>query len=484
MKIIALVFLIIAPQAVAEGGAYDEKSLWQLAKDSQAPMMQQINASLEAAHLGVDSVDANFGARLIGGAGYSDTNEAKVSNLSPVFAPTNQVSLGVQKNFRKGFSAALTTSSSQRSTTDGLINKNTRSETEFKVTMDLWKNLLGSLDQSKMDQAQFDREKAEAQAVIDRKGYEIDVRKMYWSMIANRESLNLAEGLLGSAKRQLVDSEARLASSVGNNSEVARLRAQVASRQNVIALLKYERVQLEKGLRRMIPSLGGQPIQLAKVDLEKVVSEVQQCALVIGTRPPDPLSDTSYGKLLGAIDRSYVAKKAITDTTNEMDLKLVGSYKVIGSDADSDYSSTYGEMMRGGRDGHSVALELSVPLGQSMNRLENRKHAVEKASYEAEKRHLLAQLSSQKDSIIPLVKLLNEAVKNQKTNSALLGKSVMSVEKRYKQARLSLMELIREQDALQDSQLREIDAYLQVIHTILDHFRVFTELPCSMNSLS
>ena len=74
-----------------------------------------------------------------------------------------------------------------------------------------------------------------------------------------------------------------------------------------------------------------------------------------------------------------------------------------------------------------------------------------------------------------------KVLETKKENTKLLEVRVNSVEKMYRQARLSQLDLIREQDALADSRMKEVDTNLRVIHIFLDHFKVFTKTPCQLN---
>lgn len=482
MRLRDLFYLLFATYAASSLGqeAHDEKSLWQLAL-KESPRSTQIELGLEKSRLHQAQAEDLYGVSLRANAGYMDSNEKPLSQMSPVFAPTSQGDIGVYKAFSRGMTASVIMSANQRSTTNHSMRRHTRNQTEVQVTMDLWRNLLGKLDQARLDEAHFLREKSEAQSMIHLKGLQVEVRKIYWSLVAAEESIKASDKLLTSAKRQLNEARRRYHESVATAAEVARLRAQVASRQNIIVKLRYQKVQYEKALANFIPSLNEVQLSLKPVDFKAVMEEIEQCVDVIATRPKDPLIDSGYGPLLTFLEQSYEAKKVLSASKSDMDIKLIGSYKIIGSKANSKYGETTQEMFDNGARGSYVGLQLNVPLGSTKNRLASRLSALERLSYRVEKEQIIANLRTQKESIVPLIKLLNEALVNQKSNSALLSRSVRDIERQYRQARLSLSELIREQDALQDSQLKEIDSNLLVIHTILEHFKVFTRLPCTLN---
>lgn len=482
MKNIALLAcLLLSAQRPLWGKLHTENSLLQKAKTTPNPTNLQIATMYSAAELEAAATHANFAPALFSNLAYNKTNEKPLSQMSPVFSPTSGGTLGITKPFQHGLTASLSTTANQKTSLPINIRGHTHTNAEVKVTMDLWKNLLGKLDKTKILLANSGLEKAKAMTIIQKKAFQVEIRKIYWSLIANRESQKYAKSLLRSARKQMLEAGKRLEASIGSQTEVARLKAQVTTRQNVIASLNFDKVNLQKALIRLIPALAESPIELAPVNIVKTIQQVKQCANVIKSRVQDPLSDTAYKPLLLAIEKSQRAQKVITSAANQMDLKLTSSYQLVANGDNAEYSSTFSDMPTTPYNGYAFALQLRVPIGEATDHLQRRKLAVEKSRFESEKLDLMAQLASQQAAIIPHVGLMFEALRNQKQNTNLLQQSVNSVASRYKQARLSLLELIREQDALQDSQLQEINTNLRIIVTLLDHLKVFTELPCTLN---
>ena len=460
---------------------HTEDTLWQAALKSGAPTLKRIEASFMGAKLASAQQQASYTSILGARIGYQDTNEKPLNPMQPIFTPSSEASIFATKNFTHGLSATVSASANKMSSKELGINNQTKAYAEFSVVMDLWKNLLGRVDKAKIYQRSFEQEKAAALLKIRKKEFQIELRKVYWALIANRESEKYAKQLLNSTKKQLREAEKRLKASVGDKTSVARLRSQVATRQNIITSLHYQKVNMQKALMAMIPSLAGSQIKLARVDVAKTVSLVKQCAKIIKNRPKNPLLDTAYKPLLEAIEKSYRAQSIVAKSTSQMDLKLTMAHARIASENKGSYTTTPLDLPTTPYGRNQLRLEWSMPLFGDMDRLEKRQLALERAIYEAEKGDFVSRLASQKTAIVPHIGLMFEALRNQKKSTGLLSESVKSVEAKYKQARLSLMDLIREQDALQDSQLREVDTNLQVLTTLLDHFKIFTDTPCKIN---
>ncbi|MEK6624639.1 MAG: hypothetical protein AABY86_06715, partial [Bdellovibrionota bacterium] len=76
---------------------------------------------------------------------------------------------------------------------------------------------------------------------------------------------------------------------------------------------------------------------------------------------------------------------------------------------------------------------------------------------------------------------LQNVILLQKKNAMNLEHSLKITKRKYQQARLSLNELITEQDTFFANELDQISTKLTVIHTVLDYLSIFTETPCALN---
>ena len=470
--------LALLPAGEGLGNQLTEADIIKLTKD--APAVKGMKLGANQADLSANQFQEQYSSQLVTGLNYSDSNELPTVTGAPVFAPTSTYSAAIQRKLRNGMAVSLTGLADQRSSNDGKINNLSKSSLEAKVSMDLWKNFLGKFDDQQWQSLQLQRQMQDLEAEINSQSFSYDVRKIYWSLLANRESQRLANGLLSNAKRQLKETKRRFKASVANASDVARLNAQVSSRKNILNSLKMQQTALEQSLVNALPQLAGQQLSLAPVNLETVILDIMQCTNTIQSSSTNPLDNTKYHELLKLLDRKYDRDQSIASSYTDADVQLMGSYKIAGQ------ANTYADSMENINDqtltGFSVGLQLTIPLGAQKTNSQASLNRAQRNAYEYEKNMLLAQLKAERQAISPQIDLLYASIQEQKRNSQLLKQSSKSIEKQYKQARISIMELIREQDALQDSQLKEIDAYLLVINSLFDYLKMFQETPCKLNS--
>ena len=447
----------------------------------ESPHVIQVEATTSRARAQEAAQEQIYTPRIIVGTSYTQTKRPGAGPGMPVFSPIKNTHLGIQRGLPGGMTLSGSIFTNQRSTLDGSISNSTVAGAEVQLTLDLWKNFLGKLDHATIEAARMSRVKSEAEARIRSKELEVEVRKLYWSLMANKMSLEISDRLINSAHQQLRLSKKRFAASVADEVDVVRFKAQKVSRESLQTQLMFQKTQLESALSNLVPGLNLQATQWQPIDISKTIQNVTECTAAIAVRPKNPLTDTAYKKVITALDDRYQHQKTITASQNGADISLSSSYDSAG--VNNSTSNSWKDLGNEPHSGFSVSLNFSVPIGASHDRLTNEKAIADERGFQAEKRALLSQIKSQKEAIIPLIRLLNNAMAQQKKSTELLRASVAGINRQYQQARISQIQLIQEQDKLQDSQIREVEAKLLVIHTLLDHLKVFTDLPCKINQL-
>ena len=135
------------------------------------------------------------------------------------------------------------------------------------------------------------------------------------------------------------------------------------------------------------------------------------------------------------------------------------------------------------QDGYSVGLELSIPLEGDLQATELAQKRLVENRFQSEIRNLELEVEETHKQVARSLILLQEAAAAINQNVLNLERSFEASKRKYRQARISINELILEQDQLFSSQLNEISTKLQVIHALYDYFKVFNSHPCPMNEI-
>ena len=427
-------------------------------------------------------VKEQYSSRLFGSVGRSVTNEPSSTPMQPIISPADQIAVGVQRNLPFGLQLQGSVFSNQISAADKSFERATQSGVRFQVEMDLWKNFLGSLDRAKLSSAESQVELAQIESKLSNKKLELGVRKIFWSLVAVEQSIDLSKQLLQSAEKQLKDANARRSAGVADAGEVARYKSQVQSRESAILLFEYEKSLLHQAIDNQVE---GSRSATQKVDLGYAALQqkpVWMCLQKIesSTQPND--SDSLIDELIQVLDKDQVNRKLITSKHSDIDLTLQATLQSSGSG--DGYNQSRNDFVKKHPSTRALAVKLGMPLGGESKDSQRALEKLQDQVLGARVSSLRQEQMSSFYSMAKALKLLNAGLKNQQDNSSNLAISYRETSRKYEQGRIPVSVLINEQDALFQSGLQEISLKRQIAHALLDYFTVFTEFDCEWNRIA
>lgn len=448
-----------------------------------SPVIKGIRAQEASAELEKHESNAGFETRANAHYNYSESREDGLATFIPVFSPQRTVGVGLSKKLPVGMNVAVEAFGEQINAPAQGINNATRAGTRVSLEVDLLKNFLGRIDRYHLTSKSHSMAKAKIQANLDSKEFEMQLRKLYWSMVANKLSLQLSEQLVETARRQLSDAKKRASAGAADSGDVARSLAQIQSRSSSVYLFQYEREQLEFQLKKMVPWFSGKMVSVTPnpEDIDNAVRGVLSCVQTITTDKKARKEYSDYFKVLELTKQVYSNERLQAEATGDWNLKLTSSMQWSG--VDQGFSEAIDEYSNDSKDGYSVGLALSIPLEGDIAQAEVAHKRVVENSYSSQIQLLEQQVHETHDQVSKSLLLLQEAAGSIKNNVDSLQKSLKSSRKKYKQARISINELVGEQDQLFSSQLNEISTKLAVIHALYDYFKVFNNHPCKLNRI-
>lgn len=469
-----------------------EKSLITLAQKG-SPQLDEIEAVFLQGSLMDKQTQEKFAPELFAEGKYAETNERAIIRFQPVFSPIAQAQLGVKKDFSQGFNASASLITDQRSAapTDftGHFQQVTTTTLRFTAEMDLWKNLFGRMDKAKLESAALDAKRAQMQKEISTKTFELTLRRLYWSLVANQEALGISEELLKASKEQLAEVNQRFKNSVAEADEVARNKAQVAAREASILGFRYLREDLVRQLKNLVPELVGQDIVIGNYDIQKTIERVLACTATIATQPKTPYQYTKHDEIVGLLKEVKKNNRTLNDRYAGPDVNLYGTVKTTGVGSNpagsNGFRGSYGaareDIENTNRTGYEVGLAVTIPLGSAKSDTAEIKKLYDDKRLEANIRQSELQVETTHSALVKRIGYLTEVNRVQKINSDELKKRLGFIRKKYKQARVSINDVILDQDAFLNSELTTIDTRLAILNTIFDYLTVFTETPCELN---
>lgn len=425
-------------------------------------------------------LDENFQARLKSNYNFKRTDEQATNRFQPVISPAEDWSAGIEKRIPLGLQVGAFVFGNQ-STSDGNFRDATQMGGRIQLHVDLWKNIGGRLDRAQLSSLDLQKQRAAIQYAINSKKREVEVRKVFWSLVATEQSLEYSKQLLESAEKQLNEAIKRQASGVADRGEVARYRAQVDSRQASLLLFEYERELLLQFFEREFDGFHSNEWQVDLVVARSTEPLVGQCLRRIEKQNQFDSNATLYDEAIELLKKESSEEVKAVRLHDDPQLQLVGQYQTTG--VAQTYRDAQIDQAREKRDGYGVGLQLMVPLGKSASTSAKHLETFKKSLLESQSDNLDRELHSQHETMIKALALLQKGLQAQEANAQNLEINLKEVNRKFAQGRVPVTTVILEQDSLFQSNLQKISIQKQIAHLALDYFSIFNEFPCAWNQL-
>jgi outer membrane protein TolC len=443
------------------------------------PTVQQIEASFLQTQADLAASKDKYSYRLEAEGSKTTSKEKSLNQFIPVVSSASSYSVGIVKPTKYGIKLGAGTFG--RKSSNNLLSDGASVGFSFSMTMDLYRNFLGKNSKASLDKNGLSVERAKLEKKVSLKTFESNLRKIYWSLVANAESIRVTKELLNLSKKQLQDSLKRQKSSVADAGEVARYYSQVSSRSSSVLSLKYHRAEIIRSIKELLPELANKKVELGSYNVEEAIVSVLACSARIASQPSAPLQYTPYDEIVKVIDQEEALEIGIENTYDSADLSLTSEFNTTGKDFG--YGNAIEDFTANGKPSVNIGLKLVIPFGSKKSTTQDLRKKVIRKRARAVNSERIGKVEAFHTQTAEAIILLNQVVMNQKANSQYLSKSVAETKKKYSQARATVQELVIEQDTLLQSSLDEIQTNLTVMNTLLDYFSIYTETPCDLNRI-
>ncbi len=423
-----------------------------------------------------------YGARLNASASQLKSGESPLTEFQPTMTPVTEYSATVLQKMPYGISLEGGVFAGQSSALDRSFENATQVGAKLSLRIELLKNRFGSIDSAQIDAAESGRKRGEFERRIARKQHEINIRKVFWSLVANWQSIELSNKLQESATRQLKYAEDRRRIGAADIGEIARYKSQLQSRVGSVLLFEHEREVLWQTIQRQIRDFNPREYRLDGSFLDSSQRAITQCLQkVLATKTID--RDASlFDEVIDAYKAELTNEIKVTEQHGSPQLALFGVSQMSGSN--NSYSAAFDHLVDKKQTSTVIGLELDIPLGSKATHTEQALIQAKRNEIEAQYEQLQSDLTASFQTMESNLLILQKGLRNQADTSTNLTISYRDTLKKFDQGRVPLSVVITEQDALFQSELQELTLRKQITHTLLDYFAVFSEFPCSWNQIN
>lgn len=495
LKLLSFVLVAaLSGPCLSQAVVLTEESVQMMAKKG-SPRLDEIEAAFLSVSLDQNELKERFAPELFGKYGHAETRERALVRFQPVFSPIDQAQIGVRQNLSHGFTTSASIITDQRSAGPtaftGRFRNATTTTANFTVQMDLWRDLFGRMSKAELESADLQAKRADLEKMIAQKTFRLSLRRLYWSLVANNESMKISQELLSSAEVLAKETSQRYKNAVAEADDVARYQALVATRQGSVTYLSYQKEALIKQLQNLVPELSGKEIQLGEYNIPQTINEVLACTASIASEPKIPYQNTNYDEIVTMIRKNRDQRNTINSRYSDVDVKLYGTAKTTGVSAEptgtnstrGSYGDSIDDQTQNNRTGYEVGVMFSMPLGDAKKDTQKTKELYDQKRLDAALNANETYMISSHTSFARTISYLNDVVKAQRISSEQLNKRLRLMRRKYEQARVSVNDLVQDQEAYLSSELTTIDVRLQIINTLFDYLVVYPETPCAFNRI-
>jgi len=434
-----------------------------------------------------------FSPTLYGNISYEETKELPLISFQPVFSPTRFMTLGVKQFTPFGLSwdlyGATTIQDADKTGSSSGFKNATVSVIGINLELDLWRDFLGSGTGNLYKEAELQKQNALLIKNNMDKKFLHSLRQIYWSIVATNESIELMESLITIAEKQLQESLRRRKNSLADADEVSRYEAQLQGRKSELYFKLFQKEKLLQELRRRASSLHDQEIDFAKENIQATQLEVMSCIKQISEIQEIPYSNTNVDEQIQILAEIKDLQSSRLAKQHGLDLKLFGGVRSTGVDsrliATNSYqgsqSEAWNDLYQNDRWGTEVGIKFTMPLDSTSSKLEESQTRAATLSTELQIKEHQENLKIYHQQFKKMITFLEAGIESQTAQTKSLKNIISLMNIKYRQARVSLTDLLQNQDAHYQAELRTIDARLEILNYLLDYLKLFPDTNCAFN---
>ena len=441
------------------------------------PKINQIKLSFESALLNKNLMEENFQTSFNIQGVYGENKSRQLNQFVPVTSPVKNLKASITSGTKYGLQSELKVFTEQF--TNNFLRRSTTTGAEVNFMIDLYKDFLGRSTKKRLSVLTHEVDVAKINQEINTQQFKLNLQKLYWSLVANEESIKLTKSLIKQAQKQVAITSKKYKSSVSDQGVLARTKSLLASRKGSLNSLEYARSNILKGLREIIPSLGDKKITLDSYDINKITKKVLSCTNSISSLTDAPLELTKYDDLSKLHAEILKKEMKLARIHDDIDFKVSLQAQLNGRDFS--YSDSIDNLSNDPKPVGNIIFSLSMPMTGEKTKTKNSYEKIAKLKGESLTTLNTAKVIAFHKEIRQSIKVLLSALDNQKLNTESLKTSIKNSRLKFSQARLPIEQLVQEEDAYFLSEISSIQTNLSIVHTLLDYFSVFTKFNCPLN---
>lgn len=484
-KLLSILLICPAVAFSAEKMVINENTLKELITNN-VPSIEKINAMVVQSSVERTTYNQKYATVVGAGAGYSGVSGSMYGDYNGSFqSPAKQVNVGVSQElpvgigFNVGFVDGFAKNTTIFPSFPSIKYSQYNSELQAKLSIDLWKNLLGYSERAQRLGLKINEQEKAEQAKIEVIKFYNEIRKLYWSLNVNSALAEVYETLVNQAVIQEENVYKMYRASIADRGDLARVRALVNTRKADLLSVEYNIKRAKQELSNLIPELNGKELEFEFKSFDSSKGKILSCYNKIKSNQAAPFDLSSYTKLIQYKDEKINANLKALNRYSGPDVKLEAAAGSLGFGNDN--GGSFSDMAEFKRRDYSVGLNISMPFGGQYSDTKKNQMKLLKMQYNAEKKEIISNMTSFHEYFTKSLDNLLSVREEQRKYRNNLQIRVKSMKRKYSQGRVALSDLIQDEDSLFASELSLIQTNYNIVSLMIDYLSIFNELDCDFN---
>jgi outer membrane protein TolC len=450
--------------------------------------LRQLTQEGRMAEAGLMSWKADHRPSLGLNAFYSDSQKQPTNAFQPARIKSSGYEVSIQQRFGYGLRAELGLKENR--------NRIFQSEPEnpqlpypetfyepaqfLRLELDLLKDLFGAVDRADRKQLELEKRMVKIQKELTEKSLLMSVYSLLWSWKKNQEMKNLIKSIVERFDRLRKDIQSQVSRNLSEPGDLFKIKANLQRQRETLSSL----AQQEERIRAQLGNLVGEdktPKIASSFTFRAIEKRITWCESFIRNQSQFKKNWSKRFNIQDASVRKAILAREKLERKSLPDLSLSGELSYTGTDTvRSDALSEVGE---GSRPVTSAQILLTIPLSgkrSESNRLKGQAQVtraqLNRARLEDESRVFFEKTKKTLELLLKRYQFASSAID-------LDRKQIKDLNRRYQQGRVSLFELIQEENAALQGRLAEKNLWMNRGDLVFQFLSRFENMKCSMEDV-
>lgn len=397
------------------------------------------------------------------------------------FVPKRQniLSSNISKKFKYGFDIKAGYSQQRFDLSSDRIY---RPQSYVSLDISLLKNLLGKIDQAQDLSYDLKVKNSQIQKKYELNNFYNQIRTLFWEYYFNHLQILLSQEFEKNANAELELVNKRFKKGFFNRSDLNKAKSVLYQRKSNSTIAFDYQNNLEQQIKYLAPQILPLIIDFTSNEKnaeshKKIIKNSKYCLNIV--KNDNYLEYSSIFAIIKNLKKIKKLDKEVANSVSNSDLYLSVKHEGYGLDNSSSEASS--DALYFYQNATTASINWKLPLGPNQSKSISNSQKYIRDSYNSQIMQLTNILTSSQSLFLVKMNNLSNYINNLEKQASELKKQLNFLKKRFRQGKISYLDLVREENNLNIARSSLIESNRLYIISMISYFDKFDQLPCEFN---